>query len=164
MKANAESARELGSSFVEYARTSSEKGYRAEKPRISGENPISLVEELQAFKRYMNECKITERSTWFQQARYAVNNKSRAQTAIEQLVIDRFGSESGFQDILSTKANDDDYWYTVWNELEDYWRIKAGIEGGNEEQLGRRRYRQRKLPSSPTPSQIETVMQEYDTA
>ena len=97
MKANAETTRELGNSFVEYARTSSEKGYRAEKPRISGENPISLVEELQAFKRYMNECKISKRSTWFQQARYAVIANSRATTAIEALVIDKFGGESQFQ-------------------------------------------------------------------
>ena len=83
----------------------------------------------------MNECKITKRSTWFQQARYAVNNKSRAQTAIEELVIDRFGSESGFQDILSARANDDDYWSALWDELGEYWRIKAGIEGGGEENL-----------------------------
>ena len=163
VKTNAETTRELGSSLVEYARTSNEKGYRAEKPKLTAENPIVLVQELQAFKRYMNECKIVKKSTWFQQARYAVVAQSRAQIAIEELIIDKFANEAGFQEIYTSRSDDQSFWSTLWNELEDYWQIKAGIEGGNEEKLARIRYRQIKLPHACTIPQIEKFMQEYET-
>ena len=97
VRTSAETTRELGSSLLEYARTSNEKGYRADKLRLTAENPITLVQELQAFKRYMNEYKIVKRTVWFQQARYAVTDRSRVKIIIEQIIIDQIGNEANLQ-------------------------------------------------------------------
>ena len=98
------------------------------------------------------DLKSQKRATWFQQARYAVTEKSRAKIAIEQLVIDHFGNEINIQAAYTARSQDEEFWASLWDTLEEYWRIKAGIEGGNEEKLARLRYRQIKLPTACNPS------------
>ena len=57
-EAQTETLKGFGSSLLDYARMSNDRGFKGEKPKITAENPISLSNELQAYKRYMNENKV----------------------------------------------------------------------------------------------------------
>ena len=71
----------------------------------------------------MTELTISKRSEWFKQARNAVAPKSRAAIAIEELLVNRFGNEAGFQEAFSSRPADQEFRTGVWESLEEYWKV-----------------------------------------
>ena len=143
-------SRELGASLTEYARSSSDKGCRSDKPKLTASNPIALRDELEYFKRYMAENRIIKRPLWFQQARSAV-----VRPLWHEMIVDVWGSEQLFQDSFAATRDDDEYWGYAWLVFEDYLGIRAGIEGASEQKMAKHTWRQLKLPTSCTIAQME---------
>ena len=83
--------------------------YKGEKPKTTAVNQMIFFQEWQTFQRWLNDNKIEKPTTMFNQARFA--SEDRAKTCVEDIIIDRFGDENGFQEALKDGATyPNDFW------------------------------------------------------